>query len=254
MSLLTTIRDLHRRKARERRGLALAEGIRLVEEMLAAEVPCKGAVISPTLASTPRGAALVQALEAHAVPIEQVTDRELAEVAATDHPQGVVVAYAPRTWTLDDLQVAPGRPLVLLDGVQDPGNVGTIARTAVAFGAAGLVALPGTVDLTNPKVVRAAAGALFRLPHLHADTIGMLHWLQARGVAPWATTMDGTPLADGEGSGSVALVLGNEGAGITPEVLEAATRRVGIPIRAEAESLNVAVAAGILLHRLGGRG
>src|SRR5690606_19275656 len=113
MSLLTTIRDLHRRKARESRGLALAEGIRLVEEMLAAEVPCKGAVISPTLASTPRGAALVQALEVHAVPIEQVTDRELAEVAATDHPQGVVVAYAPRTWTLDDLQVAPGRPLVL---------------------------------------------------------------------------------------------------------------------------------------------
>jgi TrmH family RNA methyltransferase len=253
MSLLTTIRDLHRRKARERRGLALAEGVRLVEEMLAAEVACKGAVISPALEETPRGLALVQAFEAHGILIDRVSDRELADLAATDHPQGVVVAYEPRAWSLEDLQVAPGRPLVLLDGVQDPGNVGTIARTAVAFGAAGLVALPGTVDLTNPKVVRSAAGALFRLPHLHADTTGMLQWLWTHSVAVWATTMDGVALAGDEAAGSVALVLGNEGAGISPEVLNAAARRVGIPIRTEAESLNVSVAAGILLHRLGGR-
>lgn len=253
MSLLTLMRDLHRRKARERRGLALAEGVRLVEEMLAAEVPCKGAVASPVLGATPRGADLLRMLMAHGIVVEQVDDRQLAEVAATDHPQGIVVAYAPRSWSLEEVQVAPGRPLLLLDGVQDPGNVGTIARTAVAFGAAGLVTLPGTVDLTNPKVVRAAAGALFRLPHVQADIDAVRQWLWTRSIPIWATTIDGVAISDDESVGPIALVLGNEGAGISAGVLRHAGRRVGIPIRNEAESLNVAVAAGILLHRLGGR-
>lgn len=251
MTLLSTIRDLHRRKARERRHLALAEGVRLVEEMLAAQVSCKGAVVSPALERTPRGAALLAELGRRGIAVERVDDRELAGIAATEHPQGIVAAYQPRDWSLDDLRVGPGAPLVVLDAVQDPGNVGTIARTALAFGAAGVVALPGTVDLANPKLVRAAAGALFRLPHLHAERESLLDWLRRHGVALWATTMDGEPL-DGEAPDAVvALVLGNEGAGIDEHLLAAAARRIGIPIRAEAESLNVAVAAGILLHHLG---
>ncbi len=251
MTLLSTIRDLHRRKARERRHLALAEGVRLVEEMLAANVACKGAVVSPALEATPRGAALLAALATRNGPIERVDDRELAGRAATEHPQGIVVAYQPREWTLDDCRVAAGAPLVVLDAVQDPGNVGTIARTALAFGGAGLVALPGTVDLANPKAVRAAAGALFRVPHLHADRDTLLDWLHRRGVAVWATTMDGEPLTRDVPEAVVALVLGNEGAGIDSALLAAAARRVSIPIRPDAESLNVAVAAGILLHHLG---
>jgi TrmH family RNA methyltransferase len=252
MALQTVIRDLHRRKARERRGLALAEGVRLVEELLAAEISCTGAIISPTLEATPRGVALVAGLTAKGIDIERVEDQALATLAATDHPQGVLVVYRPHPWRLEELTPRPGAPLVVLDGVQDPGNVGTIARTAVAFGASGLLALPGTVDLTNPKVVRAASGALFRLPHLGLDPVAVVAWLREQGAAVWATTMDGEAVK-GAGESSVALVLGNEGAGISAPLLEAADRRVGIPIRREAESLNVAVAAGILLHQLGGR-
>jgi TrmH family RNA methyltransferase len=250
MTLTTTIRDLHRRKARERRGLALAEGVRLVEEMLAAAAPCKGAVVSPALETTPRGAALLAALEAHGVPLERASDQELTVIAATDHPQGVLAVYQPRDWSLDELAPGPRRPLVVLDGVQDPGNVGTIARTALAFGASGLIALPGTVDLANPKVVRGAAGALFRLPNLHADQVAVLDWLRRSGVPLWATDMHGEPLGAAPES-PVALVLGNEGAGMQGDLLAAASHRVLIPIRAEAESLNVAIAAGILLHHLG---
>ncbi len=250
MSLVTTIRDLHRRKARERRGLALAEGVRLVEEMAAAGVPCKGALVSPALAATVRGAALRSRLESLGVKVEEIGDQELAELAATEHPQGVLAVYQPHDWSLDDLRPAVGRPIVLLDAVQDPGNVGTIARTALAFGAAGLVALPGTVDLTNPKVVRAAAGALFRLPSLHADVDAVLAWCSAEQISVWATAMDGAPLA-GPADTPVALVLGNEGAGISDRLAAATARRVSIPISDDAESLNVAVAAGILLHALG---
>lgn len=250
MTLATTIRDLHRRKARERRGLALAEGVRLVEEMLAAAVPCKGAVVSPALETTPRGAALLAALEQRGVGIERASDQELTAIAATEHPQGVLAVYQPREYSLDELLPTPGRPLVVLDAVQDPGNVGTIARTALAFGASGLIALPGTVDLANPKVVRGAAGALFRLPHLHADQVAVLDWLRRSSVPLWATDMHGEPLGAAPDT-PVALVLGNEGAGMQQDLLMAASRRVLIPIRPEAESLNVAVAAAILLHHLG---
>ncbi|MBK7594237.1 MAG: RNA methyltransferase [Gemmatimonadetes bacterium] len=249
MALLSTIRDLHRRKARERRGLALAEGVRLVEEMLAAGVTCKGAVVGPTLEATPRGAALLQALQTAGVVIEQLSDEQLDDVAATEQPQGIVAVYEPRSWTLDAMVVAPKKPVVILDGVQDPGNVGTIARTALAFGASGIVALPGTVDLTNPKVVRAAMGALFLVPHLHADDVATFAWLKQHHVTPWATTMDGEPLG-GAPEVSIALLLGNEGAGLRPELVARAERCVAIPIAPEAESLNVAIAAGILLYQV----
>ncbi len=230
MSLVSTLRDLHRRKARERRGLALAEGVRLVEEMLAAGVPCKGAVVGPTLETTPRGRDLLATMTAREIALEHVEDRVLADLAGTDHPQGVVAAYQPRHWSLDELRPAVGAPLVVLDAVQDPGNVGTIARTALAFGAAGLVALPGTVDLTNPKVVRGAAGALFRLPNLSLGVAPLLDWLHRHGIALWATTMDGDPL-EGDAPGTpVALLLGNEGAGIAPpNCSTAASRRVDDP-------------------------
>ncbi|MES2306902.1 MAG: RNA methyltransferase [Gemmatimonadota bacterium] len=250
MALLSTIRDLHRRKARERRGLALAEGVRLVEEMLAAGVPCKGAAVAPALLETPRGAALRAELEQRGIAVEEVSESDFASLAATEHPQGVVAVYAPRDWSLDDLLPTPGHPLVILDAVQDPGNVGTIARTALAFGASGMIALPGTADLENPKTLRSAMGALFRLPHLHADDVAVLHWLTSNGVALWATSMDGTPILSGAPPLAVAILLGNEGAGVRDDLLARADRRVAVPIQPVAESLNVAVAAGIILHQV----
>jgi TrmH family RNA methyltransferase len=253
MSLPTLIRDLHRRKARERRDLALAEGVRLVEEMLQAGVPCKGAAVSPHLATTPRGRALQEALEAAAVPLTHCSEAELADLAATEHPQGVLAVYTPRAWTLDDLRPTRGHPLVLLDAVQDPGNVGTIARTAFALGASGLIALPGTADLLNPKVVRGAMGALFRLPHLAADDGGVATWLATNGVKVWVTEVKGERLKGAETSEPLALVLGNEGAGVREEWVARADRLVSIPIRDDAESLNVAIAAGIILHLTGAR-
>jgi TrmH family RNA methyltransferase len=250
MALLSTIRDLHRRKGRERRGLALAEGIRLVEEMLAAGVACKGAAVAPALETTARGMQLNRALVARGIPIETISDADLSAIAATEHPQGIVAVYQVRVWSLDEIVAAPGHPIVILDGVQDPGNVGTIGRTALAFGAAGLVALPGTADLTNPKTVRGAMGALFQLPHCHADDPAILALLSRHGVALWAATMDGVALETAAPAGAIALVFGNVGAGIRPELLARAAHRVTIPIRSAAESLNVAVAAGIVLYQV----
>lgn len=246
----TLIRDLRLRRGRERRGLALAEGVRLVEEALAARVRIRHAAVSPALEGTPRGGALKAALAAAGVPLVEIEDRALAELADTEHPQGVVAVVEPPRWSSDALAPRAGEVVVVLDGVQDPGNVGAIARAALGLGAAGMIALKGTAELTNPKVMRGAMGALFRLPAVTATDQEFLEWAARVGAAIWVTDSTGERPGGPRPPAPVALVLGNEGAGVRPELERVAVRRVAIPLHAGVESLNVAVAAGILLYEV----
>jgi TrmH family RNA methyltransferase len=253
-SLLTMIRDLGRRRGRERRGLALAEGVRLVEEALAAGIPFQGAAVSPALEATTRGVALKTALAARSVRLEEVSEKELATLADTEHPQGVVAVVEPRPWTLDDIPVRESSVVLVMDAVQDPGNVGTILRTSFALGAVGVVALKGTAELTNPKVLRGSMGALFRHPAVAADMDQFLSWSAGHHSEVWLAAADGEPIRPLPVSPSVrppiCLILGNEGAGVSPALESASARRVAIPLTPGAESLNVAVAAGILLYEI----
>lgn len=252
-ALETMIRDLHRRRGRERRGLALAEGVRLVEEALAAGVPFRGAAVSPALQATARGAALERALGEAGVPLHPVDEPVLAALADTEQPQGIVAVVVPREWGLADVSLAPGAVVLLLDALQDPGNVGTLCRTAHALGAAAVVALPGTADLTNPKALRAGMGAFFRLPCISSGTADFFAWATAHGVETWAADATGTSIASAPrraGRGPIALAVGNEGAGLSATVRAAAARQVAIPMRPGAESLNVAAAAAILLYEV----
>lgn len=253
-SLRTTIRDLHRRRGRERRGLALAEGVRLVEEAVAAGVRIRGAAVSPGLEATARGKALKSVLERDGVRLEPVSDAELEELADTEHPQGVVAVVEPPRWSLEDIAAGPGAPVLVLDAVQDPGNVGTMLRTTLGLGGAGVVALKGTADLANPKVLRGSMGALFRLPAVAADPPEYLAWAVRSGIETWVAAADGEPLeppgALRHHPAAVALVLGNEGAGVGSALQAAARRRLAIPLARGVESLNVAVAAGILLREV----
>jgi TrmH family RNA methyltransferase len=253
-SLQTLIRDLHRRRGRERRGLALAEGVRLVEEALAEGIPIRGAAVSPSLEATTRGKTLKASLAERSIQLEDVPDAELETLADTEHPQGVVAVIEPRRWGLDDIRLIPGTTVLVLDGVQDPGNVGTMVRTALGLGAAGVVALKGTADLTNPKVIRAAMGASFRLPAVPAGPEEFVAWGRLQRSEIWVADATGEaadqlPRRTADRA-PVALVLGNEGAGVTPALELAAARRVAIPLSNEVESLNVAVAAGILLYEV----
>jgi TrmH family RNA methyltransferase len=250
VSLISTIRDLHRRRARERRALTLVEGVRLLEEALSAAVPIEGAVTSTALEGTPRGAALKRRLVHAGVPIEEVEDDLLAQLAETEQPQGVVAVVEPRAWTLEAIRPGLRGVVLVLDAVQDPGNVGALARTALGLGAAGLVALPGTADLTNPKALRGSMGALFRLPAVPATTEAFIGWARGAGLSLWTTATDGTPVDRARRDGPIALVLGNEGAGVRPELTVAAAQSVAIPLVAGVESLNVAVAAGIILYEV----
>jgi TrmH family RNA methyltransferase len=180
-----------------------------------------------------------------------VSAAELDALADTEQPQGIVAVVEPRAWSLDDVATPAGSVVLVLDAVQDPGNVGTMLRTALALGATGTVALKGTADLNNPKVLRGSMGAAFRLPAVVTDADALIAWVRARGVELVVAAVDGEPIGRVRRGGTpLALVVGNEGAGVSPALGAAASRRIAIPLAATVESLNVAVAAGILLYEV----
>ncbi len=228
----------------------MAEGVRLVEEALAAGVPFRGALTAATLRDTARGAALLEDLASHAVAVEEIAEGELARLADTDTPQGVLAVIDPPRWSLADIHPVQGHPVLVLDGVQDPGNVGTLLRTAYALGSPGAILLSGTADLANPKVMRAGMGASFRFPAAPAQDGELAKWVGEHGVTLWAAAPEGMPLERLESPERPALVVGNEGAGVRPFVRSLAQQQVAIPLARGAESLNVAVAAGILLYEV----
>jgi TrmH family RNA methyltransferase len=250
LKLLTLARDLRRRRARERQELFVAEGVRAVEELLASPLSVRGVLAAPQLSETPRGAALLDAARRRNVDITYVDEREFASAAETESPQGVLaVGEIPRR-LLDEIDLSGQARIVVLDAVQDPGNVGTILRTAAALGASAVVAMPGTVDLWNAKVVRSAMGALFHSPAFMSTWTELDTFRARHAVALWGADADGTPLSRMQPPDRLALLVGNEGAGLSTEARARVQQSVSIPIGSSVESLNVAVATGIILYQL----
>ena len=141
--------------------------------------------------------------------------------------------------------------MVVLDGVQDPGNAGTILRTAAALGATATLALPGTVDLWNAKVVRSSMGAQFAHPSFAVSIEELASILRREGIELWAADKGGEPVGATAPPRKLAIAVGNEGAGLSSPVRALASRTVSLPIARGVESLNVAVATGIILYELG---
>lgn len=240
---------LGRRRRRAAAGLFLAEGIRVVEELLDAGHRPALSLVAPSLMDGPRGAALAERLAATA-PLRSVPGAELKRLAGTRSPQGVLVVAEIPVSSLDDEAPAAPSTLLVLDGVQDPGNIGTLARSAVAFGCRLLVCLPGTVDPWNPKAVRASAGALLRLSVVEPEPTAFQDWVERHSVTLLGADAAGEPVTGARLPGVIALAVGNEGAGLTDTLRQRCDRLVAVPMVGPAESLNVAVAAGILLYEL----
>ena len=248
--LLTAARNLRRRKARERNGLFVAEGIRAVEELLRSSLKVRGALVSEQLSGDPRGQELSARLKQSSIAVEEVGAREFESAAETESPQGVLAIAEMPSGTLAELPRSDSLRLLVLDAVQDPGNVGTILRTASAFGVSATFSLPGTVDLWNAKVVRSAMGAHFHHPCLTGTWDDLDTFRKASQLEIWAADAAGTVVDDLEPPQRLGLVVGNEGGGLSSQSRTRADRLVALPISAAVESLNVAVAAGILLYEL----
>lgn len=221
-----------------------------MEELLRSGLPIDGALVAPQLATAPRGQSLRSGLEAAGVEVAEVSEKDFRGAAETESPQGVIAIARIPARTLESLEIGARCRLLVLDALQDPGNVGTIVRTAAALGATATIALPGTVDLWNPKVIRSSMGAQFVHPVVHTSVPELLAYLERAGVELWCADTAGEAIGTALPPERLAIALGNEGAGLSPGIRAAARKSVSLPISSTVESLNVAVAAGIILYHL----
>ena len=239
--LCTTIRKAIQKGVRTDDGLVVAEGFHLLEEARRSRLPIDTVIATP--AALQPAALQIEALLDTCPPetrLFSVDPATFATFSTTESPQGILALVRLPEWTLVDLLSRPAL-IVLLDGLQDPGNAGAIVRSAEAFGATGVIFLKGSASPYHPKTLRAAAGSLFRLPFLAAAE------LPAFDFPVYATAKSAAqPIDAVDWRQPCGVVIGSEGRGVRPEIL-AACHPVTIPTET-VESLNAAVAAGILLY------
>ena len=248
------IERLKTRKGRPREGLVLVEGVRSSAEAVAAGADIRFVVRSPRLLDTEAGRTVASALAVRGPETDEVDDADLTELSDTEHPQGVLCVCTEPTLDLARLRDRNPATVLLLDGLQDPGNLGTLIRAARAFGVDAVVVLDGSVDPWNPKAVRAAAGAGFRTPIARATWAEAGPWLEEQHIEILAADPAGEDVRSFRPGESWALAVGNEGAGLRADIASASTKRVAIPMPGSAESLNAGVAGSILLYSLLTRG
>lgn len=251
-NLHSLIRDLQRRKARERRGLVVAEGRRLIEDVLAAGSTVVGVLAADDVAEKAAAPILAAAVD-RGIQVEVLTRKEFDALADTETPSGMmaVVEWTPLPLERASTPDGPRATVLVLDGVQDPGNVGTMIRTAHALGAWMTVALDGTADVASPKVIRSAMGGLFRHRVAQASFDAFTAYADRAKLDLLLAVQDARPISLGDPlPARLALVIGNEGGGVREAWATRPHRRVTIPMGPGAESLNAGVAAGILLYEL----
>jgi TrmH family RNA methyltransferase len=237
---------------RPREGLFLVEGVKGSREVLRASpsLSVRFAMVSPKLESTLEGEQMGSLLSQGSIPMERISEKEMGELADTRAPQGLILVVEEPAHSLGDLERYSDLRLLLLDGIQDPGNAGTLIRSARALGAQGILALEGTVDLWNPKVVRSTAGAFAHIPLLNTPWSMVAEWLGGHGIPLLVADPRGEDARSFRPPPSWALALGNEGGGLRKELLTHAEKTLAIPMVPGADSLNAGVAGSILLFAL----
>lgn len=228
-------------------GECAVEGFRVVEEAIRSGLRCRAVFFSQS--AEPRAARLLPQIGSH-VETLLIPDKLFASAVPSQTPQGVAALVRPKVSSLDDVLEGPSNgPLLLVNGVQDPGNLGTIIRSAEAFDAKGVLLSEGTVSAYNNKVIRASAGSVFRVPISKIELASGSALLRSRGVRLIATSSHkGTLLAETNLTGEAAIFIGNEGAGIDKKLLGQMDELIMIPHSPRVESLNAGIAASIVLY------
>lgn len=241
---IKALRALKDKKAREEAGCFMAEGYKMTCE--AAENARIKCVLFES-AALEKWSALLQSLESQGAQLYCVSEAVLKAVCEAKTPQGIAACVEfPKKRALG------GRLIVALDGVQDPGNVGTIIRTADAAGFEGVLLAPGCADVYSAKVLRATMGSIFRMAiEQTTDFPAALADLRQQGYEVISSELSGSPFYGRKKSEKAVLIIGNESAGVSDAASAQATQRLRLPMRGGAESLNAAVAAGIMMYELG---
>jgi RNA methyltransferase, TrmH family len=230
-------------------GYCAVEGVRILEEAIRSGLKFRAVFFNETAAG---GAERLLSQLGAQVETLLLPDRLFASAVPSETPQGVAALVRWKEFSLEDvLARSQAGPLLAIAGVQDPGNLGTILRSAEAFGAGGVVLGEGTVSPFNPKVVRASAGSVFRLPLARAKLSEALDRMKALGLRLVATSSHkGTPLPEAMLLGPLVIFIGSEGAGLPRDLIAKMDEVVAIPHSPKVESLNAGVAASIVLYEV----
>ncbi len=233
-------KKLHTKKERDKSRTFMIEGFHLVEEALKSDVVIQELIISETTD-------IPSEWNVDDLSITIVTEKIMQEISDTDTSQGVAAVC-------EQYSVNEGgnfSRLLLIDAVQDPGNLGTMIRTADAAGIDAVIIGEGSVDVYNSKVIRSTQGSIFHIPIIKENLHDTILKLKQNGIKVYGTSLkDAVDYKQASVGESFALIVGNEGNGVEPEILDKTDQNLYIPIFGRSESLNVAVAAGILLYHL----
>lgn len=232
-------------KARNEENVFVVEGLRMFLEVPADQV--EKIYISESLYNRKR-----EELNLEKFPIEILSGRVFEHVSDTKTPQGILCVVKQKKYELEELFQVENPHFIVLDNLQDPGNMGTIVRTAEGAGVTAVLMSQDCVDIYNPKTIRSTMGSIYRVPFLYVeDTLKLLKILTKRGVKTYAAHLEGEKFYDKEDYRSAtAILIGNEGNGLREEVAKNADVWVQIPMQGQVESLNAAVAASILMYEV----
>ncbi|MDQ3876788.1 MAG: RNA methyltransferase [Actinomycetota bacterium] len=254
--LVTHIRKLARRKARVESGQTFVEGIATVRQAIESGAAVETVIITPDLLRSDEAARAAEVAVSRGATLRRMDAELFKKISTRDHPTGIAAVVSTADNALEDIDVDASSVVVLLDDVANPGNLGTVARTADAIGARGLILSGATTDPWDPAAIKASMGTLFELPVCKVATAeAAIDWARSVGLATIATSARAAEsIYEADVSLPALVMFGSEREGLRRETLAAADLALRIPIGGHASSLNLAVAAGICLFEVARRG
>lgn len=246
---IKSVARLRHRRERESSGLTVVDGAREVRRALDAGVEVVEAFVCEPLLAGEDARAALDALAARAIPVTATTEPAFAKLAFGDRAEGIVAVVRAPSLQLADLRLPDDPLVVVVEGVEKPGNVGAVLRSADGAGADALIAASPRTDLANPNVIRASAGTIFSVPLAAAPSDEVLAWLRERGIRVVAARVQAERLyTDADLTGPLALALGSETDGLAAAWEADGVEAVRLPMHGVADSLNVSVSAAVLLY------
>lgn len=251
-SIIKEVKSLHRKKDRWMKKSFFVEGVRAVKDCINSNSNIAHLVYSDMLFSIKGGKELFDELSQENYKLIYISDKLFGEISDTEKPQGILAIVHFDFKKLNDIVKEKGNFLILLDRVQDPGNMGTIIRTADAFGSNGVIVTEGCVDIFNPKTIRSTMGSIFHIPLLYyGSTNEAIKDLRDNGITVITTSLDAKEHCfDVDFKRDFALIIGNEASGVSDEVIDDSDLLIKIPMPGDAESLNAAIASSVIMYEV----
>lgn len=246
--LIKEVRSLKNRDEREEKSLYFIEGVRFVEEALKEKADIKYAIVSETFFKNAGINSIMKNISDNRIKCYMIPDSLFSSISDTKNPQGILAVLGFERKKLNESSLNGGM-LIILDKIKDPGNMGTIIRTADAAGCECIILPDGCVDIYNPKVLRSTMGSVYHIPVYHCGSvIEAADFLRIKDYRVCASHLEGSVnIYEANLTGNLALIIGSEAEGISEDAAQSSDMLVKIPMKGRAESLNASVAAGVML-------